>query len=145
MKLTRSLAVPAAALALIAGGLAVGAATPDWGVGAPTPAPSASFTLPPVLAAHLECTEDEPCWDCETMGNRICGTATLSPTDRSDAWALWESAGGAEYLLVNPHARVELSGYTVTDPYAQGVPELGTQQLALFGGTVWYVFTAEAI
>ena len=21
----------------------------------------------------VECQEDEPCWDCETMGNRICG------------------------------------------------------------------------
>ncbi len=20
-----------------------------------------------------QCEEDEPCWDCETMGNRICG------------------------------------------------------------------------
>lgn len=20
-----------------------------------------------------ECTEDMPCWDCHTMGNRICG------------------------------------------------------------------------
>ena len=20
-----------------------------------------------------ECMEDMPCWDCETMGNRICG------------------------------------------------------------------------
>lgn len=20
------------------------------------------------------CTEDAPCWDCQTMGNRICGT-----------------------------------------------------------------------
>jgi hypothetical protein len=25
---------------------------------------------PDVLAP---CLEDEPCWDCETMGNRICG------------------------------------------------------------------------
>lgn len=22
------------------------------------------------------CTEDMPCWDCETMGNKQCGTAT---------------------------------------------------------------------
>lgn len=22
------------------------------------------------------CAEDEPCWDCATMGNRICGTPT---------------------------------------------------------------------
>ena len=23
--------------------------------------------------AREACQEDEPCWDCETMGNRICG------------------------------------------------------------------------
>lgn len=23
--------------------------------------------------AQEACQEDEPCWDCETMGNRICG------------------------------------------------------------------------
>ena len=22
------------------------------------------------------CYEDEPCWDCTTMGNQICGTTT---------------------------------------------------------------------
>lgn len=22
---------------------------------------------------YHQCEEDEPCWDCETMGNRICG------------------------------------------------------------------------
>lgn len=22
------------------------------------------------------CTEDMPCWDCETMGNKQCGTTT---------------------------------------------------------------------
>jgi hypothetical protein len=21
------------------------------------------------------CVEDEPCWDCQTMGNRLCGGA----------------------------------------------------------------------
>lgn len=21
------------------------------------------------------CMEDEPCWDCETMGNRVCGVS----------------------------------------------------------------------
>ena len=34
-------------------------------------------TSPPQSeSAHVEippCQEDDPCWDCETMGNRICG------------------------------------------------------------------------
>jgi hypothetical protein len=24
------------------------------------------------------CQEDEPCWDCHTMGNKICGTPTTA-------------------------------------------------------------------
>lgn len=24
-------------------------------------------------AEYVRCEEDMPCWDCETMGNRICG------------------------------------------------------------------------
>lgn len=23
---------------------------------------------------HSPCAEDDPCWDCHTMGNQICGT-----------------------------------------------------------------------
>lgn len=29
--------------------------------------------LVPVGAEDGDCQEDEPCWDCRTMGNRICG------------------------------------------------------------------------
>ena len=32
-----------------------------------TPVPPHGEPAPPV------CQEDEPCWDCKTMGNRICG------------------------------------------------------------------------
>lgn len=28
-----------------------------------------------------ECHEDEPCWDCETMGNGICGPDTERPAE----------------------------------------------------------------
>ncbi len=35
---------------------------------------------PPVVAT---CQEDEPCWDCETMGNRICGPTATPPSDHS--------------------------------------------------------------
>lgn len=24
-----------------------------------------------------DCEEDEPCWDCDTMGNQECGSTTL--------------------------------------------------------------------
>ena len=28
---------------------------------------------------HVACFEDEPCWDCATMGNQVCGTVTTAP------------------------------------------------------------------
>lgn len=31
------------------------------------------ITAAPAAAHVLECQEDEPCWDCKTMGNHICG------------------------------------------------------------------------
>lgn len=129
MKLTRTLAIPALALAVIAGGLSIGATLP--GVEPPTPAPAAA------------CLEDEPCWNCETMGNHICGT--LTPPDIEDAWDLWQKMGGAAQLLVNPHATATLTGYTFTDPYARGAGMLTAQQLALHRGDVWYIFTTQSI
>lgn len=29
---------------------------------------------PTTIEWYDDCMEDEPCWDCRTMGNRICGT-----------------------------------------------------------------------
>ncbi len=42
------------------------------GCGVLTPQPAGH---PPIV---LTCEEDMPCWDCETMGNGICG---LTPTE----------------------------------------------------------------
>jgi hypothetical protein len=42
--------------------------------------PTTTTTLPPEEPpVVVTCQEDEPCWDCETMGNRICGP-TVTPT-----------------------------------------------------------------
>jgi hypothetical protein len=30
-------------------------------------------TIPEGQASENKCQEDQPCWDCKTMGNRICG------------------------------------------------------------------------
>ena len=36
-----------------------------------------AWVLPEVIGAEVvseqECNEDEPCWDCRTMGNFVCG------------------------------------------------------------------------
>lgn len=53
---------------------------------AATAAAATTITAPPatitfdraavVTEAAPACEEDEPCWDCATMGNRICGPVT---------------------------------------------------------------------
>ncbi len=32
-----------------------------------------------VSAASERCEEDQPCWDCETMGNQVCGPIDYVP------------------------------------------------------------------
>jgi hypothetical protein len=48
---------------------------PDDGLGRPAPSVSTTATT----AAVSSCQEDDPCWDCETMGNRICGPVAVEP------------------------------------------------------------------
>jgi len=33
--------------------------------------------------APITCQEDMPCWDCRTMGNRICGPLTAPLTEEN--------------------------------------------------------------
>ncbi len=48
------------------------------------PTETTTTTLPPEEPPVTEvCQEDEPCWDCETMGNQICGPITEPPSDHS--------------------------------------------------------------
>jgi hypothetical protein len=49
-----------------------------------TLAPPVVITRPPVTTTVTwtptpagQCQEDDPCWDCHTMGNHICGPATV--------------------------------------------------------------------
>lgn len=37
-------------------------------------------TVDPLTLEVRACQEDDPCWDCSTMGNRICGTTTPRTT-----------------------------------------------------------------
>lgn len=63
------------ALAILLVGSAVALATMDQPVGmADDGGPMVTRTLP-----HFgSCEEDEPCWDCSTMGNRICGVSSTT-------------------------------------------------------------------
>lgn len=137
MRKRSAFTIPAAAAGVIALGLTIGAALPTQGVGTPTP----TSTIPAVLQVAIE--EDDPRWNCETQGNRICGN--LTEAQRTAAWEIWDAAGGAAQLIVDPHAKVTLTGYSLLDPYAQGSPELGIHQLALPGAEVWFIFTTERL
>lgn len=43
-----------------------------------TTAPAPSTTVAPTTT--VPCHEDDPCWDCATMGNHICGSSTTVAT-----------------------------------------------------------------
>src|SRR5688572_23368129 len=48
-------------------------------------------------AQTVECQESEPCWDCETMGNLICG----GDKDATEAWETWDEVAGWTMLEVD--------------------------------------------
>lgn len=132
MRITRSLTVPALALALLAGGTA---ASNLAGVGAPTP--SAAVAAAPVTG----CQEDMPCWDCETMGNLICGlpNTQANAAHRAAAWDAWDQAKGWTLLRVDPsrEVRVDVAGYALTRP------DTAPDEVAIHAGDLWYVFTSR--
>mgnify|MGYP001581966013 CR=1 FL=1 len=56
----------------------------------PTPTIGEPWSQPP-------CVEDEPCWDCTTMGNKICGPLLDYEAGYMDGWTdhkQGESFGG---------------------------------------------------
>ncbi len=47
-----------------------------------TPEECVPEIIPPVVVEPEPCHEGDPCWDCETMGNRVCGPVEIDePTD----------------------------------------------------------------
>lgn len=87
-------------------------------------------------ATATECLESEPCWDCETMGNLICG----GDKDATEAWETWDKQAGWNLLQVDPSRpfRVDYMG-SMTN-----VPENTDEyDLSLKGEDGrWYVFRA---
>ncbi|AGT12798.1 hypothetical protein PHELEMICH_61 [Mycobacterium phage Phelemich] len=43
-----------------------------------TSAPSSAYTTPTTVV-QTTINEDDPAWDCRTMGNRVCGPLTPTP------------------------------------------------------------------
>jgi hypothetical protein len=53
--------------------------------------PTSAPTSPAVTQeAEVICEEDMPCWECETMGNKICGDS-IEGKMMKDAWASYEN------------------------------------------------------
>ena len=50
-----------------------------------------------IPAAEPECWEDEPCWDCTTMGNLQCGPTTTVATVAPAPQMLPETGAVAAY------------------------------------------------
>ena len=132
MRITRTLTIPALALALLAGGTAAANLT---GGGVPTP------PVAPAAAPAAGCEEDMPCWDCETMGNLICGLPDIqaNTAHRAAAWDAWDRAKGWTLLRVDPsrEVRVDVVGYALTRP------DTGPAEVAIHAGDRWYVFTSR--
>lgn len=57
----------------------------------PTPTPTAAQTTAPA------CEEDMPCWDCETMGNKVCGP-TAEETTAAYAALEYHGYSDADYM-----------------------------------------------
>lgn len=118
--------MPAIATLALLGGLAVGTFAPSPGIGSPTPA---------VTAPAIE--EDDPGWDCATMGNRICGP--LTEDDRARGWDAYDFSQGYRSLKVDPSRpyRVDYVGVSAN-------PKLEEHMTALIGRDFqWYVFAVR--
>ena len=122
----RTLALPVALTACAVGlGLAI-ASPPDPQLG----------DQQPTSVTASQVTEDDPGWNCYTMGNGVCGDP--AGTHSADAWNAWDMAQGWRHLPT-PDAgfRVEYVG----DAHHPIV--VGTNQVAIPGrGQEWYLFRA---
>lgn len=129
MRITRSLTIPALALALLAGGTAANAAS---NLTHQSIVPTVQLTQAGV------CEEDENCWDCETMGNQICGLPDVqaNAAARQLAWDTWDRAEGWRLMRVDPSqpVRIDVVGYSPVEP-------VGEFSLKATDG-FWYVFAA---
>lgn len=50
---------------------------------------------PTKTEAPKTCQEDDPCWNCETMGNKVCGTvnAEIYRQGSHDWIRIWDERG----------------------------------------------------
>jgi hypothetical protein len=96
--------------------------------------PFASAATHPQVVAQLQ--EDDPGWDCNTMGNRVCGDPTN--VHAGEAWAAWDKAEGWRLLPASSvEDRVDYIGTSTSDT----APIVDTlTQVAVPAREGWYVF-----
>jgi hypothetical protein len=109
-----------------------------WVIIGPTPDPR---TTPPTPSAHATLQEDDPGWDCATMGNRIC--ADPAHVHATEAWEAWDKVGGWRFLQADPDVenRVDYIGTATLPPNVDRSRGYG----AIPAGTGWYVFRAVPV
>lgn len=122
MKLRPAL-IPFAAVLALSAGLTLGAVDASRNT-IHTPAP--------------QCQEDESCWDCHALGNRVCGPA--NDAEKSAAWDVWEYANGAHSLKVDPAKAFRVEYVGSARDYPRNITD---NEVALVGKDgKWYVFRA---
>jgi len=113
-------------LSLAVASLGLGIALTIVGAGAPPPDPA------PATIASVQ--EDDPAFDCLTMGNLYCGDP--DGTYATEAWAAWDKAQAWKQLRVAAtNVRVEYVGFAKRSPNVDALT-----QLAVPSRTGWFVF-----
>ena len=114
-------------------GLAIG-----WAIIGPTHDPRPTYA-PTATAATVQ--EDDPGWDCNTMGNRIC--ADPAKVHATEAWKAWDAANGWRYLKADPNVenRVDYIGTATLPPTVDESRGYG----AIPAREGWYVFRAVPV
>lgn len=103
-----------------------------------SPAPSVTWNAPSILTEAVRCQEDDPCWQCDSMGNRVCGPK--NDAERAEAWKVWDYSNGAHRLKIDTSHKfvVKYVGRSTDYP-----ARLTDNQSALVGKDgKWYVFEA---
>lgn len=86
------------------------------------------------VVAQLQ--EDDPGWDCNTMGNRVCGDP--DQVHATEAWKAWDAGQGWRMLRVDASRPFRVV-YVGTATLSPKVPDGSVAVPAMDG---WYVFRA---
>ena len=94
---------------------------------------ASAFTHPQVVA---QLQEDDPGWDCNVNGDRVCGDPTN--VHAAEAWHAWDKAEGWRLLPASSQeTKVEYVGTAIQSPKLQDPAEA-----AIPAREGWYVFRA---